>query len=371
MLKRKSIQSLMLAIALSTGFSSAALAKDLRLAPGVVQFHPGYNPLYTEFKKQLSLQSNGRLNGNMLGVEAVSIGEMRTGLSSGLVDVGQFLPAYFPSDLPEVNLVGDLALLGKNPQAMGAAMTEYVVTCDDCQKELKKLGITYTSSYSSNLYHILSTKPIRDVSDLKGMRLRIGGPQFARWVEYMGGTPVSTPVTETFEALSQGVIDGTLTSSADVISFRLEDTIKYISSINLGTYHSVITHAVNYNTWKSLSPADRKAVVVSAAISCAMATERWKDISDKAEQKNLEVIKPSAALVEATDKFTQADLAVVSEQAAERYGIKNAEAKVERFRKLVEKWQGIAKQVDSDPASMAKAIEREIWDKVDFSQYGI
>ncbi|SEG75013.1 C4-dicarboxylate TRAP transporter substrate-binding protein [Marinobacterium lutimaris] len=371
MLIKKTTQGLMLALALTTGFTQAAQARDLRLAPGVVQFHPGYNPLYTEFQAQLPKQSDGKLNSRMLGVEAVSISEMRTGLSSGLVDVGPFLPAYFPADLPEMNLVGDLAFLGDDPQAMGAAMTEYIVTCGDCQAELRKLGISYTSSYSSNIYHVLSTKPIKDMADMKGMRLRVGGPQFSRWVEAMGATPVSTPVTETFEALSQGVIDGTVTSSADIVSFRLDDTVGYISAINLGTYHSVITHAVNAKTWKSLSAEERKAIAVSATMSGVLATDRWAEISAEAEQKDVEIIEPSEDLVAATSAFVESDLGVAAAQAGERYGIEKAAEKIARFRQLVDKWHAISEEAAGDSSKMAEAVKREVWDKVDFSTYGV
>lgn len=375
MIKNKLVKGILLAMAVAACISQAASATQLRAASGVPPVHPAYSPLYTAFKEQLPAQSEGRLSVSLLGTEIVSLGDMRTGIKSGLVNVGLFLPAYFPADLPDINLVGDMALLGNNPYAMGAAMTEYVVTCSDCQAELKNLGIAYTTSHSTNVYQILSTKPIRELSDLQGMRLRVGGPQYSRWAESVGATPANTPVGETFEALSQGVIDGTIASISDIISFRLEDAIKYISPVGLGTYHSLISHAVGLKTWQSLSSEDRKAIATMSTIASFKTTDSWMEMSAKAasiaEEKGIQTVEPSQALVDTATTFVEKDLIFAAEQAGERYKVKNADAKLERFRQLVDKWSKIVEDADNDSTKIAEAVQREVWDKVDFSAYGI
>lgn len=375
MIKNKLVKGILLAMAVTACISQAASATQLRAASGVPPVHPAHSPLYTAFKEQLPAQSEGRLSVSLLGTEIVSLGDMRTGIKSGLVNVGLFLPAYFPADLPDINLVGDMALLGNNPYAMGAAMTEYVVTCSDCQAELKNLGIAYTTSHSTNVYQILSTKPIRELSDLQGMRLRVGGPQHSRWAESVGATPANTPVGETFEALSQGVIDGTIASISDIISFRLEDAIKYISPVGLGTYHSPISHAVGLKTWQSLSSEDRKAIATMSTIASFKTTDSWMEMSAKAasiaEEKGIQTVEPSQALVDTVTTFVEKDLIFAAEQAGERYKVKNADAKLERFRQLVDKWSKIVEDADNDSTKIAEAVQREVWDKVDFNTYGI
>ena len=375
MLKNTCIKIVALAIALAALGIQGLAAKELLLASGVSIVHPAHDPLYTLFQEQLPRQSEGRLTGSMIGTEVASLGNMRTGISSGLVDIGLFLPAYFPADLPEINLAGDLAFLGSNPQAMAAAMTEYVVTCIACQAELRKLGIVYTSSLSTQTYYLLTTKPIRDLADLQGVRLRVGGPQYSRWADTMGATPINAPVGETFGYLSQRIIYGAVTSIADIVSLRLEDTIKYITTINLGSYFSTISHAVALNTWQALSPDDRKAVAITSTIASARTTDRWGEIADQAnaiaDQNGIERIEPSQELLAATEAFVEKDLIFAAEQARERFKVEDAGAKVERFRQLVDKWTKIAEGVDSDPMKMAEAMQREIWDQVDFSTYGI
>ena len=356
-------------------FAGAASAANLRIASGVPPKHPAHDPLYTAFAELLPKTSNNALSATILGTEVVSLPGMRDGIKSGLVDVGLFLPAYFPADLLEINLVGDMAFLGSDNQVMSAAMTEYVATCEPCQAELKKLGVVFGSSNSTNSYVLLSKDPIVSLADMKGKRVRTGGPQFSRWVEAMGGTPVSTPVGETFEALAQGIIDATVASASDIVSFRLNEVIGSITDINLGTYHSTISHTVRYDTWKSLSAESRKALVTASSEASGLAGQRWLDISNMglqiAKENNIEVVQPDADLVAATEAFLTEDIANAVSVAESRNGIENAAEKLDRFRSLIAKWEKIAADNGNDPAKMASAVESEVWQKIDFNEYGL
>lgn len=356
--------------------SQSAMAQQLRLTPGTPPAHPGHTPLYTAFQEELASLTDGRLTGRILGTEVANIGNMRNAIRSGLSDAGMFLPAYFPSDLPNVNLVGDLSFMGTNSQAMGAAMTEYIVNCADCQAELKRLGVVYTTSHASDAYQILTTKPIRNVEDLRGLRLRVGGPHYARWAEAMGAVGANVSVGETFEAISQGVLDGTIASSADMISFRLDDVVRYVSTLRLGTYHSTISHAVGNNTWQRLSPEDRRAIAEASTLASALATQRWAhEMASAAETnaraKGIEFITPSAALVEASEAFKVQDMASIVGRAEGRDGLTNVAAKMAEFERLVDKWTAFAESVDNDPRQVAEQINREVWANVDFTRYGL
>ncbi|TGG90612.1 C4-dicarboxylate ABC transporter substrate-binding protein [Natronospirillum operosum] len=361
------------AFALLSGIASA---QELRLTPGLPPAHPGHTPLFTVFQEQLEERSNGELSGQILGTEVANIGNMRNAITSGLSDAGMFLPAYFPSDLPNINLVGDLSFMGNNPMAMAAAMTEYVVTCDDCQAELQRLGVVYTSSHSSDIYHLLTTEPVESPDDLRGLRLRVGGPHYARWVESMGGSPSNTSVGETFEAISQGVLDGTLTSTSDMISFRLDDVVDYVTTLPLGTYHSTISHTFNNRTWNNLTPEQRRIVAESSSYASTMATQRWgyelpEIATSNALDKGIEFLDPTPELIEASERFIAGDLDSIPGRAEGEDGLTDASAKVARFQVLVNKWEDIAESVDNDPAAVAEAMSREIWDEVDFATYGL
>jgi TRAP-type C4-dicarboxylate transport system substrate-binding protein len=362
--------------AAAIAFAAQANAESLRLAPGTPPSHPGHTPLFTSFQDQMAKKTGSRMTGSILGTEVVNLGNMRNAVTSGLADVGMFLPAYFPSDLPDINLVGDLSFQGTNSQAMAAAMTDYIVNCADCQVDLKNLGIVYSSSHASDLYQLLTTEPVSDIDDMQGLRLRAGNPQYARWASSLGASPSNTSVGETFEAISQGILDGTIASSADLISFRLDDVITHITTIRLGTYHSTISHAFGRNTWANLSETDRKMLAESSSLSSALATQRWAhempaEAEALARNKGIEFVQPSQALLDATATFKEEDMAQVIADAESRYGIENVEAKLEQFTSTVDKWTAIADELDNDPEAIAERVNEEVWAKVDFSSYGV
>lgn len=107
----------MLGAVLLTSVVAGVSAKELRMASGLPPLHPAHDPLYTDFQKLLPELSGGNLSGRLLGTEITTLGNMRASILSGMVEVGLFLPAYFPADLPNFNLVGDLSMLGhQNPR---------------------------------------------------------------------------------------------------------------------------------------------------------------------------------------------------------------------------------------------------------------
>lgn len=112
-----------------------------------------------------------------------------------------------------------------------------------------------------------------------------------------------------------------------------------------------------------------------STIASFKTTDSWMEMSAKAasiaEEKGIQTVEPSQALVDTVTTFVEKDLIFAAEQAGERYKVKNADAKLERFRQLVDKWSKIVEDADNDSTKIAEAVQREVWDKVDFNTYGI
>lgn len=354
--------------------AAPATAKELRIASGLPPMHPAHNPLYTDFRDLLAEKTSGGLSGRLLGTEVATLANMRTAIHSGLVEIGIYLPAYFPADLPDYNLLGDLSMLAGSPHATSGALTEYFVTCEDCQAELKRLRMVYTTSHS-NPYSLLTRKPVTSPEDLRGMRIRVATPQHARWVEAMGGTPVNMPTGETFEAMSQGIIEGTVTSITDLISFNLAEVISYITLLDLGTFHSMVPHAVSNRVWAALSEDQREAVYSASIIANSRTTQRLLDMvvegKEAGRQHGVEILEPAAELVAVTEAFLESDIQVAAERAISRHGVQNAEEKIARFRELVTKWEGLVDGLEGQPDAVAEVLERELMQIVDLKTYGL
>jgi len=368
--------TLLAAASMAAFAATAADARDLRLASGAPPVHPAADPLYKSFAEFLPQETDGKLTGTMIGPEVVNIGQVKQALQSSLAEVGNLLPLYVPADLPNTAFTGDLAFLATNPHAMGAAMTEYVVTCGECQAEFKKMGGVFVGAGSSDVYVLLTTKPVRSAADLKGLRLRSGGSPYARWAEAMGATPAQVPVSDTFESMSQGVLDGSMASVSDLISYRLVDVAKYIVEVPLGTYHTTSNFTVALPAWQALTPEERAGFARAANKSSALFTQNWGyDRPDNARQTardaGIEIIPASQDLIDATDAFRQNDLKAAVEVATTQLGVQDADAKIARFKDLVDKWTAIVAETGDDVTAIAARVQEEVWDKVDYATYGL
>lgn len=355
--------------------AAGAFASELRLASGVPPLHPAHDPLYTNFVELLPEYSDGRLSGRLFGTEITTLDNMRASILSGMVEVGLFLPSYFPADLPNFNLVGDLSMLGhSDPQVTAAAVSEYVITCADCQDEFSRLGVVYTNSHA-NPYSLLTTKPVTKPEDMRGLRMRTATPQHARWVESMGGRAVSMPTGEAFEALSQRVVEGTVASISDVISFNLGEVITNITLLDMGTFHSLSNHSVRNSVWSGLSIEDREALMKASIVSNVRTTSRWmvmvEEATEVARNNGVDLLEPTAELINASNEFTERDLATAASSAEERFGITGAEEKIERFQSLVAKWEELLAQTDGSEEAIVSLYQSEILDNIDLANYGL
>ncbi|MGB8426109.1 MAG: TRAP transporter substrate-binding protein DctP [Desulfobacterales bacterium] len=95
--------------------------------------------------------------------------------------------------------------------------------------------------------------------DVKGTKLRAAGKKFEYMLKEAGASITSMPSSETYHALSTGVIDTMLTSSASFVSYRLYEVLKYI---NVPRDHSIWFMAENLiiskKTWDRLTPEQQK-----------------------------------------------------------------------------------------------------------------
>lgn len=352
-----------------------AEARDLRIAPAAPPAHPANGTLYTNFAKYLPEESGGSLTATILGPEVVNLLQMKDALQSQITEVGNLLPLYFPADLPMMAVTGQLSLIGTNSQAMGAAVTEYIVNCAPCQAEMKKLGFVYLGSGASDIYEFITTKPVRTAADLKGLRLRSGGAPWARLAENFDAVPVQMSVFDQFEAMNQGTIDGTMGSVGDLLAFRLIEIAKYITHVPIGMYHSTSNFTVSKVTWNSLSVDDRMAMTRAANRANADFTNRWgAEIPAIAEaaagEAGIEFLDADAALISEIEAFIQADIQTAGEFSQEKFGIADAPEQIEAFLSLVSKWTAIAEEENNDAAAMAKRVQEEVWSKVDYATYG-
>src|SRR3954468_16086152 len=74
------------------------------------------------------------------------------------------------------------------------------------------------------------TKPLVTPDDAKGMKVRGGSREMDMMFKDAGASVLSLPSNEIYAAMQTGAMDAALTSSTSLISFRLEEVSKHLTS---------------------------------------------------------------------------------------------------------------------------------------------
>ncbi|MCB1398187.1 MAG: C4-dicarboxylate TRAP transporter substrate-binding protein, partial [Rhodobacteraceae bacterium] len=310
--------------------------------------------------------------------------ETPPGIRDGVADMGYVLMPYFPAEYSEANLAADLSMLstsgvrGADPAlAMAGALTEYAMLhCPDCQAQFGRENQVYLGSASTPDYVLLCTAPATDVADLKGKKFRAGAANWGRWAEYFGGTKVSIPGNEIYEAMSQGVVDCTMISAPELTNLQLIDVTKAITvNVPGGVFAGSGAANMNKDSWAGLSEGQRGFLLRAAADNVAEITIRYnnsaKTALEKSKAEGIAISEPTEALVAASAAFVEGDLKVIAKQFADTYGVRDVDAKITVIRGLVEKWKQRAKGLEQDPAGFGQALWDEVFSKVDPATYGL
>ncbi|MFC1905322.1 TRAP transporter substrate-binding protein [Chloroflexota bacterium] len=103
-------------------------------------------------------------------------------------------------------------------------------------------------------------KPVRSLEDLKGLTIRTSGAVDAKTLEALGAIPRPMPVTEIYEALSKGVIEGVAISVEAFPAFKLHEVIKYSTDITKIDWATPGYLVMNRDSWGKLSSQDQKTL---------------------------------------------------------------------------------------------------------------
>ncbi|PMR74798.1 TRAP transporter substrate-binding protein [Billgrantia endophytica] len=101
---------------------------------------------------------------------------------------------------------------------------------------------------------------IDSLDDLDGKRVRIGGGVMADISSALDLTGVALPPAGTYEAATQGVVDGAMLTLEGLKSFRLAEVLPYTVQMPGGFYRGSFSMVINPDTLASLSDEDRAAI---------------------------------------------------------------------------------------------------------------
>lgn len=182
-----------------------------------------------------------------------------------------------PADLWTMFTQGGLEILNQGIAQAGEfpitniVQTPFLLTTPDTAGEVMYtlLEEGLLPEFSDNM-HVLAFLPtdmqmiatvddeITSVADFSGLKIRANSGVLIQAIEALDATAVSITTTEVFLSLSQGVIDGGISSPAAMDAFKWQDVCGYLLNLPICTGMNYI--GVNLETWESL-PADLQATL--------------------------------------------------------------------------------------------------------------
>jgi TRAP-type C4-dicarboxylate transport system substrate-binding protein len=149
----------------------------------------------------------------------------------------------------------------------------------------------------------MKEKVIRTPADLAGLKIRVAGATAAEVATALGATPVQMPITEVYNALQTGLIDGVITGSSTLNDFKLDEVANsYTFGANLGRL-SFFT-VMNEGRYNALPEDQRKALDAASGLPLSQsAEEAWNATADAgvAEART----KPENTFVDLTPEEAQ------------------------------------------------------------------
>lgn len=254
----------------------------------------GVDQLKLKWMEEIEKRTNNRVKfqhfpaGTLLKAD-----NMYDGIVTGVADVGDSFFAWSPGRFP---LMGCLDLPLGFPSSSVASRVVRDVYRKFKPKELSDAYIMHVSSTGPPM--LATKKPVRNLDDLKGMKIRTPGVA-AETMKLLGAAPVVMSMGESYDALAKGVVEGCSGSAESLLMFKLAEVSKYVTKIKSIGFVTANYTVMNLATWNRLPPDIQKIFEEINEKRTLQIGEFW-DVSDQqgydhAKKLGLEIIELSPA----------------------------------------------------------------------------
>ncbi|MFA5645473.1 MAG: TRAP transporter substrate-binding protein [Candidatus Ratteibacteria bacterium] len=245
-------------------------AKPIELAYSI--FFPTNHTLSLSaaaWAKEIEKRSNGRVKINLFyGGTLTPADKCYDGVEKGISDLGQSCMAYSRGRFPLSEVI-DLPLGYQN----GLQATRVINAFYRKFKPAEYAGVQvmYFHAHGPGLLHTKS--PVRSLEQVKGKKIRCTGLA-AKVVTSLGGVPVAMPMGETYDALSRGIVNGSMAPVESLENWKWGEVVGCTTENYGSSYTTGMFVVMNKNKWNSL-PADIKQIFLRV-------NNEWIDKSGRA-----------------------------------------------------------------------------------------
>lgn len=301
-----------LAIALTLAMAGTSVAQDL---PNVNLKVSGGNRTQNQFRfiqepfftKELTEASGGAITTNFGSLEDLGIQgpEVLRLLSLGMFDISEGTLSYMAGEAPEfesLDLPGLTSDIDQQREMANALRPELAAVMDE------KFNVKLLSMAPIALQVLYCNKPVNNLADLSGLKVRTFNRAMAELVEGLGAQSVNIPFAEVVPAMDRGVADCAITGTSAGNTARWWEVTDHLVILPMGW--SMTFFAANAANWERLPTETQEFLTEQFS---AMEDRQWEqaaaDIQDgincntgQGDCKDGIVAEPPMTLVELSDE---------------------------------------------------------------------
>lgn len=254
-----------------------------------------------DWAKDVEHASNGRIKHNLLPKGVASPAGTFDAVRNALADVAWTVHGYTPGRYTLTG-VAEFPLDSDTAEAATVAyqrIHERHLAKAEEHNDLKVLTVFTTGP--AHVYTV--NKPIRSAADARGLKVRIAGGMAAEVAKALGMNGLLKPAPETYELLSTGIADGTLSGIEGMTAFKLDELVKYWTRFPGGLYRTSLGVVMNVDAYNKLSAEDKAALDSQSGEKFARKIGQYWDEADRIaaaqlKAKGVEEIVPDQAFID-------------------------------------------------------------------------
>lgn len=208
-----------------------------------------------EWAKEIENRTGGRVKITIFpGGTLTPADKCYDGVEKGISHLGMSVLSYTMGKFPLTEVI-DLPLGYKS--GLGATKLINAYYRKFQPPEFSGTKVMYFHAHGPGLLH--TKKPVHKLEDLKGMKIRCTG-MAAKIVKVLEGVPVAMPMGETYDALSRGVVEGSMAPQEALQGWKWGEVVKFTTESFGAAYSTAFFVVMNKDKWHSL-PAEIQKII--------------------------------------------------------------------------------------------------------------
>lgn len=269
-MKASAISGIVLALALGIVPAASAQERLTLASPG-----PGparINAFLTDWAAATSAASEGALvievvAGGVLGRE----GQLMDRVAAGVVDLAWDFQGYYPGQFNLSAVVEQPFQFANAEQGSRAFQQLYESGVLDNEYRAVRVLSLFTFPNAS----LMLTRALDSTAEMTGRRITAQNPTMQAAAESLGGVALNLSISDWYQALNRGTIDGAIVTFTAVPAFRLNEVMSEFIDVQLGGNPAMFV--MNPARYDSLSERSRATLDAHTGVVFAQAIGAFLD----------------------------------------------------------------------------------------------